>query len=182
MGLVVFFMFITFARNKVWYDDLPLWQDVEKKSPNKDRAHFQLGFYFAAHDRVDAAIREYETVIKIIPNASDAYNNLGQLYEKKDRHYDAFTAYQAAVKFDPENAEPHNNLGLFYQKRGSYVEAMGQYEIALSLQPHYATALQNLFFLCEELNYNSAFSPENYPETSKNRHNCSTLYEQYRSL
>src|SRR5512143_928729 len=36
----------TFLRNRVWQDDVLLWEDVVSKSPAKARPHYQLGYYY----------------------------------------------------------------------------------------------------------------------------------------
>ena len=48
--------FTTFIRNRTWKEDLTLWEDVVRKTPEKARGYTLLGFAFFKKDQLDRAI------------------------------------------------------------------------------------------------------------------------------
>lgn len=40
IGLVIVSGIVAYQRNIVWKDDLSLWSDIVKKSPDNDRSHY----------------------------------------------------------------------------------------------------------------------------------------------
>ncbi|MBI5674653.1 MAG: tetratricopeptide repeat protein [Nitrospirae bacterium] len=134
----------TYVRNTVWTDSYSLWKNAVEGSPNKARPHFNLGVAYGDQGRLDEAINEYQTVLKLKPNYVAAYNNLGRAYEKQDRIDEAINEYQTVLKLKPNYAEAHNNLGLAYAAQGRTDEAMNEYITALNLNPAYVEARYNL--------------------------------------
>ena len=52
--------FAAYQRNLVWKDDLSLWSDVVKKSPNKARSYLSLGVAYQGRGLVNQAIKRYK--------------------------------------------------------------------------------------------------------------------------
>ncbi len=60
LALIVFLLAgTTYARNNVWKDEISLWQDVVQKSPQKERAHRNLGLAYRSKGLTDKAIDQY---------------------------------------------------------------------------------------------------------------------------
>jgi tetratricopeptide (TPR) repeat protein len=55
----------TYTRNTVWKDDIRLWEDVAKKSPNKARPHNNLGNAYQSKSLLDMAIEQYQTALRM---------------------------------------------------------------------------------------------------------------------
>jgi len=69
MILAVIILSVTaHARNMIWRNEVTLWEDVVKKSPYKARPHTNLGSYYEKQERLDDAVREYQTAIKLQPD------------------------------------------------------------------------------------------------------------------
>jgi len=54
--VAILFSYWTYERNKIWQDELTLWEDVQKKVPNKARANLNLGLAYVEKNRADDAI------------------------------------------------------------------------------------------------------------------------------
>lgn len=133
-----------YHRNFVWKDEVALWEDVVRKSPNKARGHNSLGLAYYKQGRVEEAIREYREALKLDPDHLEAHHNLGATYAKQGRLEEAIQEYLIALSLQPGFAGTHNNLGLAYYHQGRLDEAIKEYTAALSLKPDFAEARHNL--------------------------------------
>lgn len=61
--LCVALSLLTITRNRVWRDELTLWQDVATKSPHKARVLANLGWAYLNHDEYEMATRLLVTAI-----------------------------------------------------------------------------------------------------------------------
>ncbi len=139
--LLVVYSTQTYLRNLIWKDEVTLWGDVVKKSPNKARPHNNLGkIYLDKADELktdplaiqkreqylDMAIEQFEKAIKTDPNFSKALGNLGIAYANKgeykkaiETYYEAIITYEEELKKEPkirdEFAKVYHNLGVAYE-------------------------------------------------------------------
>jgi len=143
-----------YARNMIWSDKMTLWKDVVKKSPYKARPHYFLGEVYQEQGRLDDAIQEYQTTIKLkkeyltsIKLKSDyavVHYNLGVAYQQQGRLDDAIQEYQTAIKLKSDYAVFHYNLGVAYHNQGRFDDAIKEYQTAINLKPDYTDAHNNL--------------------------------------
>jgi tetratricopeptide (TPR) repeat protein len=142
----------TYGRNRVWQSKITLWEDVVMKSPEKSRAHFNLGEAYGEQKRTDEAISAYKTALQFKPDYffADAYYNLGNGYVAQNRFDKAISAYKNVLLLKPDFADAYNNLGSVYAKLNLFDEAISAYKNALLLKPDFADARKNLD-LCYEL-------------------------------
>lgn len=69
---------LTIQRNRVYADEIALWQDTVSKSPRKARAHNNLGYAYRLARREDEARREFRLALQLDPQLREARNNLRQ--------------------------------------------------------------------------------------------------------
>jgi tetratricopeptide (TPR) repeat protein len=134
----------TYKRNFIWSDEVKLWEDVVRKSPDKVRGHLNLGVAYGGKDQYDLAMREYVSVLKLQHDNSDAHFNIGTIYEKKGRIDEAIEEYKVALMLDPGYVDAHYNLGLVYDKQDRLNEAIEEYISALIVKPDFSDAHYNL--------------------------------------
>lgn len=133
-----------YARNEIWKDRITFWEDAVRKSPNKARPHVILGDAYHEKGRLDRAIEEYRTVLRIEPTYAQAHNNLGAAYEKLGDLDRAAGEYLAAIRLNPRLADAHNNLGAVYAHQGDLVKAAEEFRKTLQLKPGHSVARRNL--------------------------------------
>jgi tetratricopeptide (TPR) repeat protein len=135
----------TYARNRVWKDELTLWSDVVAKSPQKARPHNNLGVALAEAGRFAEAIPEYREAIRLDPGFGDPHNNLGIALYSTGRGLDeAIREYREAIRLDFHLANAHSNLGLAYRLKGQLDDAIRALRQAIRLEPGLAEAHLNL--------------------------------------
>lgn len=134
----------TITRNRDWKDDFILFTDTVKKSPDGDVPHHQLGIAYAHMGRIDEAISEFKTVLRIDPERAESHNSLGIAYLGLGRTNEAVNEFKAALKLRPDYTEPHYTLGIIYMRLGRVDEAIAEYKAALQLNPRYTQVHNNL--------------------------------------
>ena len=142
--VVIFFSALTFTRNAIWTDEVRMWKDVVSKSPHKARGHLNLGIALGKKGRIEEAMREFETTLKLNSGEAKAHNGLGMGYYHQGRLDDAIREYQTALAINPRDANVHINLGIVYQRKDLLDEAAREFRAALRLNPNDAGAHNNL--------------------------------------
>jgi tetratricopeptide (TPR) repeat protein len=122
----------TYARNKVWKDNVSLWEDVVAKSPNRPRAFYNLGNAYRDIDLL-RAVQSWEKTVEIAPNYSPALNQLGNFHHMSGSLIKARDYYQRSVQAYHKNAEAHYNLAFTLEKLHESEEAYRHYEIFLEV-------------------------------------------------
>jgi len=117
--IIVVLSFLTFQRNNIWENEITLWKDVVKKSPNKGRVHYALG---------NAYMKQH-------PSGKPTDDQIRQ----------ATQHFEMAIRLRlPQLAEAHNGLAIAHTFLGDFDKAVVYYEKALYLKPDYTDAQQNL--------------------------------------
>ncbi len=149
--LITILGYLTMKRNDVWENDISLWQDSVKKSPNKARPWFALGVAFERLQQWEKAKYAYTKSIKIFPDYVLALNNLGNIYQQNGNLNTAIKLYDKALNLNHDYAEAHYNLGLIYNKQNKLAPASANTEKALTLMPDYVEAIYNLGMIYEKM-------------------------------
>lgn len=80
LAIVLLLCLFTFQRNLLYHDEVSLWSDTVRKSPNKARASNNLGHAYAMQDDWDRAIEEYRAAARLDPDYALAKKNLRDAY------------------------------------------------------------------------------------------------------
>ncbi|MEW6418233.1 MAG: tetratricopeptide repeat protein [Nitrospirota bacterium] len=119
-GIVLLYGWSTYGRNFVWKDDLSLWSDIVKKSPNKARVYNYLGLAYHKVGDIDNAILQYKKGLSLNPFEIEAHINIGVSYFYKGLVDKAITHFKYVIEINPDNADAHYNLGIAYGSKGEY--------------------------------------------------------------
>jgi len=143
------YSFAVIQRNKIWADGYSLWSDTVIKMPESSKAHYSLGNAYNEQGRLNEAIEEFQTALRLTPDYVEAHNNLGVAYFKQGRLNEAIEEYHFILRFkdliEANNlGDVYNNLGNVYNKQGLLDEAIKEYRMAISIKPDYAEAHNNL--------------------------------------
>jgi cytochrome c-type biogenesis protein CcmH/NrfG len=134
----------TFVRNKVWRDEITLWENAVKNNPTLVRPHQNLGTYYIMRGRLEDARNELMTALKLDPSNFQLHNNLGMLFKKLGDYDRAIREFQTVMAIAPSDAMVHYNLGNVYLEQGRLQEAIQEYKTNLEVVPDYDDAHNNL--------------------------------------
>jgi tetratricopeptide (TPR) repeat protein len=144
ISLVISLSYVTLRQIAVWRDALTLSIDTVRKSPDSPIPHYNLGNAYLEQNRLDEAVHEFITALKLNPDFAEAHDNLGTAYLNQDRLDQAANEFIAALKLKPDLADTHYNLGTAYVKQNRLDEAVPEFITALKLNPDFAEAHNNL--------------------------------------
>jgi len=142
--VVTVFSFWTYQRNKVWRDDIALWQDVVNKSPQKVRPHNNLGNALMESGRTEEAIEHYLQALRINPYSSEVHNNLADALSKLGQFQKAIHHYHEALRIQPDYVDAYNDLGNALINIGQVSDAIRHFNQALRLNPKFVPAYNSL--------------------------------------
>ncbi len=135
--IIIIFSFLTFQRNKVWKDEITLWQDVVKGSPNKPRGLLNLGKAYADYGQPQLALKYYDEVIKVDSRDFKAYNNKGNVYYRAKQFSLALKNYNEALAINKEYLQGYINRAVLYTALKKYALALIDYKKAFKIRPAY---------------------------------------------
>jgi len=92
---------VTIARNEVWRSEMALWDDTVRKSPNKGRAHHNLGRIYDRKGYFDEAFAQYQAAVAADPTIARAHESLGISYVSRNQFALAQRELEAALRLDP---------------------------------------------------------------------------------
>ena len=138
-------------RNGDWKDEVILWTDAKKKSPNLVRPYNNVGEAYDKLGKYDEAIVEFEGALKIEPNYFFGLNNLGNIYGKQRKLPQAIGYFQRALEQKPDYSPAHYNLARAFHLTGKRQEAAESYRKAIKSNPYFEQAFYNLAYLAMEL-------------------------------
>ena len=64
-GILAVLAIATYRRNEVWASDIAIWEDAARKSPGKQRVHFQLAHTYYSDGRCADAIAQYAEAARL---------------------------------------------------------------------------------------------------------------------
>ena len=91
----------TYQRNRIWKEDLTLWQDVVRKAPGKARGHNNLGRAYWKMGRPEEALKEFQVALTLNPKHAKAQVNLGVIYHDQGRYDEAIQVFERAITVNP---------------------------------------------------------------------------------
>lgn len=135
--------FVAFNRNHVWTNEVSLWTDSFKKSPNKSRTAYNLGVALADAGNITLSKKQFEKTIELNPKYIDAYHNLAYIYETNQNYQKAEEYYNLALAINPSDGHIQNGLGSLYIKEGRFQDALKQLSSAYEKEPKNVSFILN---------------------------------------
>lgn len=106
--------------------------------PDDPLGHLNIGAYEQEHGNPQAAIEQFQMVLRFTPDATlkeQAYANLGSAYRSLGNYVRAAENYQAALSLNPDNSIAVVGMGLIAQRSGDLTQAISRYSHAMSVDP-----------------------------------------------
>jgi tetratricopeptide (TPR) repeat protein len=137
--IVLFPLFsgLTHARNRVWLNEVSLWEDAAEKSPNKARVRKNYGksLLTVGFGSSEKAKREFEAAIRLAPASAVAYHDLGVCYWQEEDYQRAVTLGLEAIQRRPKYKDALYLLGTSYKKLHQWDEAREYLERLIGMSP-----------------------------------------------
>ena len=134
---------LTYQRNKVWRDDLTLWDDTVSKSPHKARPYVDRGMAFLGQGEFAKAIADLNKAIEINPGYAEGYYNRGYIYDVQGKISGALSDYSKAIAMNPNYAVAYQNRSNVYAIQGDFARAVADINKTIELKPNDAEAYNN---------------------------------------
>ncbi len=127
----------TYSRNRLWQDDVRLWEDCAKKSPHKARPYVNLAFAYLGGEAYHKALDMCYQALRLDPKEAFAYYNLSIIYEKIGELDKAVAMGKKALELDPTLSLAIYALATIYFERGDYEESAECFNKFLKIYPNF---------------------------------------------
>lgn len=135
----------TIARNKLYLNEVAVWEDTVAKRPENYRAWVSLGAYRLHKEKNPAAAeKDLERALAIKPNHKEGLNCLGQTWVKLGRHQEGLALIVKSLRIDPDSHGLNAGAGGAYMDAGLYEQALPHFIKALEPNPTNSTINYNL--------------------------------------
>jgi len=132
ISLAGLYSFQAVKRNPVWKDDLTLFSDTVRKSPDGELPNGMLGVALMGAGRFDEAIEQFRRTLGLNPNSANAHYNLGLTFMKKGQPAEAVPEFEKALALTPNDSDARRYLGRSYAQLGMTGKAEEQFRILAS--------------------------------------------------
>ena len=135
---------LTVDRNRDWKDNISIYRQTARLSPESPRAHYNLGNLYLSRGDYRSAVRSLRRALAIKPRDFKSRRGLGKALLGMGEPLPAVAALQAAVSLRPSSAAALSELGVAYSLAGSDEKAVSALRSALEIDPFSARAHNNL--------------------------------------
>ncbi len=139
-GLLV----LTTRQLSYWQDTHSLFEHTFQVTRDNYMAITVLGSQLAQAGKLEEAIADYQTALRLKPTFPEAHFFLGNAREQQGKLDEAVAEYQQALWFKPMQEQTHIFLGMVLGRQQQYDAAMAHYATALKLNPDSAVTHNNL--------------------------------------
>lgn len=145
--ITVSFAVATVQRNKVWKNELTLWNDSVSRSPEKFRPNYNVAEALKKAGDSDLALEYYQKAYKLNPRSYGVCNNIGTIYAQKKDNESAQKYFLEALRLNPKYPRAMNNLANLYFRTNKLQQAEELYIMATSYDKNFLEPYINLGLL-----------------------------------
>jgi tetratricopeptide (TPR) repeat protein len=137
---------LTYQRNKVWKDQLTLWNDTVQKSPHKVRPYINRGDFCVTQGNFTQAMFDFNKAIEINPRNAGTYSNRGGVYGLENNFTQAVFDFTKAIEIDPKCKDAYyNRAGTYYllkEYNRAWADVHKAEELGYAVDPGFISALK----------------------------------------
>ncbi len=160
--LLCFYFVINYKQNKVWGEDLSLWEKAVQDAPDSFRVRYNLGSAYRLEKDYKKAAEQFERAIKLNPKYIDAYSSLAKTYYDQGKIEDAKRILQNSLNIAPEEPKVYLNLANTFRVCNEDEIAINLINRAIELDPNNPQCYLKLGAIYGEMkNYKSAIESFN---------------------
>lgn len=141
------------VRNYVWRNDVILWLDTCKKTPESYRPFQYLGdaYVYYGEDYYERALTAYQEALKRpgVPEI-EIVNSIGRVYGLMNRHDLALREFKRAMNLNTGLPVGYYNVGITYYFMGDYQKALSCFQAGLALDKEYFWFYYGKGLVCEK--------------------------------
>lgn len=112
--------------------------------------HGQRGVQLARQGKLDEALAELETAIKLQPDYWQGHVNAATVLVDQGKFDEAMARLKKVLEANPERAHAYGSVGVVLARRGMFDEATAHFQQAIKLDPNYTEAHANLGRLLQQ--------------------------------
>ncbi|HSL19035.1 MAG TPA: tetratricopeptide repeat protein [Methylomirabilota bacterium] len=135
---------LTVARNRVYGDELAIWEDTVRTRPGNPRALQNLGSVLVRRGDRDRAAEAFRAALAAAPGFAPALEGLGGVLVDQGRRREGAELLHSAVAVNPVAHDALENLGLIALDEGRIADALELLERAARLRPEDEVTRLNL--------------------------------------
>ncbi len=133
VGLAISFnCVLVMDRNRVWQDDLVLWQEAFISAPAEASVRGNLAHALVQTGDIEGTRFHYQAAVRLRPGDARLWFYLGNSLEALGYLDEALEKYGRALELDPAYGEVHHKLALTYEAQGRSDLADAEFEMALA--------------------------------------------------
>jgi len=147
------------ARKKQYEQAIEKYNESIKINPDNDNPYIGLGYvYYKGYKNYDAAIRNYQKIIKRDDKNYSAYNDLALVLADKGDTTAAIENYRKAIAANPSYANAYYNLGIIFLEEKDYTQAILQFKKIIKLPYNESSYFKAYNGLCYSLSQENKFA------------------------
>ena len=134
-AIIVTAMGRTMVRIPAWSDELTLWSEAARISPDEFVPRYNLGAELLRRRDPEGALPHLQKAFTLRPDYAPGLSHLGIAYAMTGRNSEAIEVLTSAARRSPRDTNILHNLGLAQRRAGRIEEAIATFERALALNP-----------------------------------------------
>lgn len=142
--IAVFLLAATTRQLRHWKNTRTLFEHTARVTKDNHMAITMLGSLLAREGKLDEAMAQYRTALRLRPGFPEAHFFLGNALDQQGQLDEAIAEYEQALRFKPYLEQTHILLGIAHGKKKEFDLAAEHLLAALKINPDSAVAHNNL--------------------------------------